>query len=74
MELHEQELHDNIMISINQKWCKRCGICLELCPQHVFESKELGRIEPARTEDCKVCRLCEVYCPEFAITVDILEE
>ena len=25
-------------------------------------------------KNCRVCRMCEVYCPEFAIIVDEVEE
>ena len=64
--------HGNV--TINEKWCKRCGICVEFCPEKVFEQHEISRPVPAKLENCRVCRMCEVYCPEFAITVDEMEE
>lgn len=61
-------------VTINEKWCKRCGICVEFCTEKVFERHEIGRPIPVKHKNCRVCRMCEVYCPEFAITVDEVEE
>ncbi len=30
--------------------------------------------EAARPEDCIVCRRCELYCPDFAISVEEIED
>ncbi len=49
--------------------CKACGICIELCPTHVFDATELGEAVVARPEDCNRCLLCELHCPDFAIEV-----
>jgi 2-oxoglutarate ferredoxin oxidoreductase subunit delta len=49
--------------------CKACGICIELCPTHVFDATELGEAIVARPEDCTLCLLCELHCPDFAIEV-----
>lgn len=56
-------------IEINQKWCKRCGICATFCPKGVYEQGSSGEIKVARIEDCIECRFCELHCPEFSITV-----
>ena len=56
-------------IDINQKWCKRCGICFAFCPKGVYEKGTSGEISPANIKDCTGCRLCELYCPEYAISV-----
>ena len=57
-------------ITINEKWCKKCGICAAFCPEKVFDRDEDGRPVAARPEDCIGCRLCEMRCPDFAVTVE----
>jgi 2-oxoglutarate ferredoxin oxidoreductase subunit delta len=49
--------------------CKACGICIELCPQDVFDRDELGHPVVARLADCTACAFCERHCPDFAIDV-----
>ncbi len=61
--------HEIQRIDINQKWCKRCGICLAFCPKSVYEKGISGEIKVEKVEDCTGCRLCELYCPEYAVTV-----
>jgi 2-oxoglutarate ferredoxin oxidoreductase subunit delta len=58
-----------LVITINEKWCKSCGICVEFCPRTVLAQGMLGRIEVANIESCNICRLCELRCPEMAIIV-----
>ncbi len=61
-------------IQINEKWCKKCGICIEFCPSHVYAAGVLGEPRAAHLEKCTQCRLCEIYCPEFCITVSAEKE
>jgi len=49
--------------------CKACGICIELCPEKVFDRDKQGYPVIARPEDCSQCLLCEIHCPDFAIEV-----
>jgi 2-oxoglutarate ferredoxin oxidoreductase subunit delta len=49
--------------------CKACGICIALCPTHVFDTAEMGEAVVARPDDCTLCLLCELHCPDFAIEV-----
>lgn len=62
-------------IYINQKWCKGCYICLEVCPKKVFEkSKEVSEkgfnpVSVAHPDQCTACLQCEMLCPDLAITV-----
>jgi len=62
-------------ILVNPNYCKGCGICVEMCPAKVFElSKEINErgyhpAVPVRQEKCTQCHLCELYCPDQAITV-----
>jgi 2-oxoglutarate ferredoxin oxidoreductase subunit delta len=51
-------------------WCKRCGICIALCPNAVLEAGPGGAATVvARPEECTRCRVCELHCPDFAITL-----
>jgi len=58
-------------VSVNEKLCKKCGICVALCPKGVFSLSDKLSVE---AEKCNGCRRCEVYCPDFAIEVNAREE
>ena len=49
--------------------CKACGICIEICPDKVFDRDKLGYPVLARPEECSQCLLCELHCPDFALEV-----
>lgn len=55
-------------------WCKKCGICVALCPKNVLEAGPGGQPSAARPEECVRCHLCELRCPDFAISVADREE
>jgi 2-oxoglutarate ferredoxin oxidoreductase subunit delta len=57
------------VITVNIAWCKGCEICVAFCPRSVLEM-EGGKVKVARPEDCIKCMLCELRCPDFAITVE----
>ncbi|WP_028319540.1 4Fe-4S dicluster domain-containing protein [Desulfobulbus elongatus] len=59
---------------IRREWCKGCGICVALCPKQVLELDGEDKSVPARPEDCICCRMCELRCPDLAITVLTDEE
>jgi 2-oxoglutarate ferredoxin oxidoreductase subunit delta len=66
-----------MQIVIDKNLCKGCYICVSVCPKKVFEisaelSTDYNVSIPKRVEDCIVCRLCEISCPEMAI--DVLDE
>lgn len=54
---------------INRDWCKGCAICVKLCPKQVLELDPKEKAKVARPEDCICCRLCELRCPDLAITL-----
>ncbi len=62
-------------IVVSDVYCKGCGLCVSVCPQHVIELAP-ERItakgyHPAqlKAEGCTGCAVCAVICPDAAITV-----
>jgi len=56
-------------VSINEEWCKGCGLCIAICPKKVLEFNERVKSEPVRMDDCIGCHQCENICPDLAVTV-----
>jgi NAD-dependent dihydropyrimidine dehydrogenase PreA subunit len=47
--------------------CKRCGICVAVCPADVFVAGHDGLPVVAHPALCIWCARCETYCPDYAI-------
>lgn len=56
-------------LSINQDWCKGCGVCVHFCPKRVLELNFKEKAVAIRPEDCICCMMCELRCPDIAIEV-----
>jgi len=55
---------------IDENLCTGCGICVESCPMDVIRMDEdLNKAVARYPEDCSLCALCEIDCPEQAIHV-----
>jgi len=65
--MKEKKLHK---VMIKKEYCKRCGICINICPTKVFEEDERGYPAVKNIEKCTGCKLCETHCPDFAVWVD----
>lgn len=61
-------------VNIYDAWCKKCGICVEFCPKGVLTSDELGTPHPTYQDKCIGCTQCVLHCPDFAITVSLVED
>jgi len=61
-------------VHIFSSWCKKCGICISVCPKNVLERGSDGIPFAARPEDCIKCGLCDIHCPDFAISINKKEE
>lgn len=57
---------DYVNIRWIDEWCKRCNICVEICPKVTLVLTHDAIIEAT---DCIRCGLCERYCPDLAIEV-----
>lgn len=57
-------------IKVDPVLCKRCGICIALCPKQVFEAEAGGEPQVKRPGSCIGCKLCELRCPDFAVKVE----
>ncbi|GAG99305.1 unnamed protein product [marine sediment metagenome] len=66
--------NNSVKISVRREWCKSCGICIEFCPKDVLVPDDQGKPIPENINACIKCGLCELRCPDFAITVEGLEE
>lgn len=60
---------NNEPLHIFSRWCKKCGICVSICPKNVLEMEPNGYPFAARPEDCIQCGLCDMHCPDYAITL-----
>jgi 2-oxoglutarate ferredoxin oxidoreductase subunit delta len=65
-----------LAIVIDDDWCKGCEICIDVCPRPgVFaisdevSAKGYRRILIEDLSQCTGCLLCELMCPDIAITV-----
>lgn len=58
-----------VKFQFDAKLCKGCGICSALCPKQVFEKDEEGKPIFAHEENCIVCGMCELRCPDYAIRI-----
>lgn len=56
-------------ITVFTDWCKQCGICVTFCPQQVLAMDENRQVFAKHPEKCIACHMCELRCPDFAITV-----
>jgi 2-oxoglutarate ferredoxin oxidoreductase subunit delta len=75
MKEKKEKRRDPAEIRLNQDWCKGCYLCLEICPQKVFEKslevsdKGFHAVEIVHPERCTRCLLCERICPDLALDV-----
>ncbi|MGE7368362.1 4Fe-4S binding protein [Neorhizobium sp. NPDC001467] len=54
--------------------CVKCDLCVEACPDNVFDAVPGGIPVIARQSDCQTCFLCELFCPTDALYVSPLSE
>lgn len=57
-------------VNVDRELCKSCGICVSICGRSAIK---MNRGLPELVGECVGCRLCEFYCPDFAISVEVVE-
>mgnify|MGYP001224367241 CR=1 FL=1 len=55
--------------SVNLRLCKKCKICINICPKKVLEPDENGLPHVIYPNKCTACGLCTAHCPDFAIEI-----
>lgn len=58
-----------VRIDIDRTLCKKCGICASVCPKKVFKLNELEGPQVTNPNDCILCELCIMMCPDMAIDI-----
>lgn len=67
-------------VSIDSKACKECGYCKFVCKKDVFEKgiefneKGYRAYKVVNEDKCVGCDKCFYACPDFALTVEKVEE
>lgn len=62
-------------IILDDRFCKGCNLCVQVCPQKLFslgEKRSRGGYrmpEVGHEKECSGCLLCEMTCPDLALTV-----
>jgi 2-oxoglutarate ferredoxin oxidoreductase subunit delta len=69
-----------VEIKIIEERCKGCKICIEVCQADVLDIAEepnsSGYKPPCvkNVDNCNICGICEMLCPDFAIKISNVEE
>ena len=62
-------------ITVQEDWCKACGLCLEACKLRLIKFDERLNLQGyhpvvlSEPENCTGCAVCAQVCPEVAIEV-----
>jgi 2-oxoglutarate ferredoxin oxidoreductase subunit delta len=72
--LEERFSRNESKIAIAKGWCKKCGICVSVCPVKALDTNPEGYPFMPKEETCIICGTCEKMCPDFAIIVTRLKD
>ena len=62
-------------INVIEKFCKSCGLCIEVCPKKIIAIGDTANDKGFFTavcinqDECIGCGLCATICPDVAIEV-----
>jgi len=63
-------------ITIDEKWCKGCGLCIAACKRQVlafgdnYNTSGYRLPEAVNAIHCTGCRMCEYMCPDLCVSLD----
>jgi ferredoxin len=66
--MKDQYLKNVVTLELDREKCTGCGMCMEVCPHHVFRL-EAGKAEIQERDNCMECGACAKNCPFEAIGV-----
>jgi 2-oxoglutarate ferredoxin oxidoreductase subunit delta len=75
-EIVEQEIQvsPNKKLVVTVRWCKACGICMQVCPRSVLGAEQVTqKVVLIASDRCNGCGLCELICPDYVFTIQELE-
>ena len=59
-------------VSIDYERCSGCKRCYKLCPLDIIAwDEEKGRPYVAYPDECQLCFICQIECPEKAIEIRV---
>jgi NAD-dependent dihydropyrimidine dehydrogenase PreA subunit len=56
------------VIVIDEKKCKVCGECVQICPVEIYKL-DGNRVTVGNTDECSGCQSCISVCESQAITI-----
>jgi NAD-dependent dihydropyrimidine dehydrogenase PreA subunit len=66
--MQHKYLKNVVTLELNKEKCIGCGMCLEVCPHHVFQM-DSKKAQIQNRDGCMECGACSRNCPVGAITV-----
>ena len=68
-EKKKQSNYSKVYLQIIDKWCIKCEVCVDLCPDKVLGINENGYPEVRKPIECEDCNICVLVCPGFALSL-----
>jgi len=65
-----------ITITVTEEFCKGCGLCVAVCPQHAMQltdrmnSRGIRPAHLADPESCTGCTQCAIMCPDACLKIE----
>ncbi|MDR3645261.1 MAG: mercury methylation ferredoxin HgcB [Clostridia bacterium] len=66
--MKHQYLKNTVSLRLNADKCTGCGMCLTVCPHHVFELDQ-GKAKIVDIDSCMECGACAKNCAFAALCV-----
>ena len=59
-------------VRIKNEKCNNCGVCIDVCPKHIFVKKD-GKVGTSSVQECILCMKCVNQCGNEAVSVSANE-